>query len=369
MRILIITDAWLPQTNGVVRTLQSMKQELMKAGHEVELVGPDPHRWSSLRLLTYSEITLEFFPSARLSRVMDNFRPEAIHIATEGPLGWAARRLCLERGFSFSTAYHTRFPEYLSARSPWFLRSLVERAAYAVLRRFHYSSLAVMTTTESMFETLVAHGFLRIAHWSRGVDTQLFTPEGRDAGFYSGLPRPILLYVGRVSVEKNLPAFLELKTNGTKVIVGAGPDLKRLAARHPEVRFLGRLERERLVKAYASADVFVFPSKTDTFGLVLLEACASGLRVAAYPVSGPKDVLGGEEAQAFTALDGDLQRALDRALALPDTRILPRAFAEKHSWAVSAAQFYHNLWPAAPQRAMKGEGNGHGGVDVTPRSR
>jgi len=363
MKILIVTDAWLPQTNGVVRTLQAMVRELEKAGHEVQLIGPDPKSWSSFLLPTYSEVTLEFFSRSRLRQLLDAFAPDAIHLATEGPLGWTMRQLCLKRGLRFSTAYHTRFPEYFGARVPFFLRPIVEGIAYSVLRHFHAPSMAVMAPTKSMHDTLVAHGFAHLAHWSRGVDTNLFTSERNGNAFFHDWPRPILLSVGRVSIEKNLRAFLDLKTEGTKVVVGSGPDQKKLAAHYPDVRFMGRLEKEKLVQAYAGADLFVFSSKTDTFGLVLLEACAAGLRVAAYPVAGPKDVLRGAEAQAFTVLDEDLQKAVDTALTLPDTRILPRAFAEKHSWAVSAAQFYHNLWGARPKPKAK---EGTEGVDVLP---
>lgn len=347
MKILIVTDAWLPQINGVVRTLQAIEGELVRAGHVVRIAGPDTAGWVKLSLPTYREVMLEFFAGPRLGRLLDTFEPEAIHIATEGPLGFAMRRLCLKRRRPFTTAYHTRFPEYFAARFPWFCRGMIERAVYAYLRHFHAPSMRVLAPTESMAEMLKAHGFLKVARWSRGVDTELFKPFGKRFELYRELKRPILLYVGRVSVEKNLGAFLDLSTHGSKVVIGSGPDLKKLVSRYPSVRFLGRMEPKILARAYAAADLFVFPSKTDTFGLVLLEACAAGLRVAAYPVAGPKDLLGGEAGRVFAVLDENLQSAVHRALALPDTVILPRAFAERHSWAVSAGQFYQNLYMAA----------------------
>lgn len=344
MKIMIVTDAWLPQTNGVVRTLQAMERELVKAGHGVRIVGSDPRRWSNLPFPTYPEIRLEFFSAARIRRAMEEFQPDAIHIATEGPLGWTTRRLCLKAKRPFSTAYHTRFPEYFGSRVPSFLRGFIENRAYKILRRFHRPALTVMIPTESIYKELSRRGFHRLVHWSRGVDTDVFRPYGKEWKGYAELPRPVLLYVGRVAAEKNLKAFLNLTVSGTKVVIGDGPDAGKLSARYLDAHFLGRLDHAELARAYAAADLFVFPSKTDTFGLVLLEACAAGLRVAAYPVAGPKDVLGGEEAAAFTALDEDLQAAVERALTLPNTVLLPRAFAEKHSWAVSAAQFYRNLW-------------------------
>lgn len=343
VRILIVTDAWEPQTNGVVRTLQAIARELEKAGHETRIVGPDPSRPFCFALPSYREITLEFFAAARLRAALDSFAPDAVHLATEGPLGWAMRRLCLRRGRPFTTAYHTRFPEYCAARAPRFLKKRVERLAYAVLRRFHAAAQKTLVPTESLRAELAARGFKKLALWRRGVDAGLFRLYGKDFEAYKDLPRPILLYVGRVAVEKNIEAFLDLRANGRKIVVGEGPDLQKLAARYPGASFLGKLEGEVLARAYAAADLFVFPSKTDTFGLVLLEACASGLRVAAYPAPGPRDVLGGPEAEDFAALDEDLQKAVEKALALPDTALLPRAFAEGHSWAASAAEFYRNL--------------------------
>lgn len=343
MRILIATDAWKPQTNGVVRTLEVLEKELAAAGHKVRIVGPDLSRKSCFPMPFYSEIVLEFFAAARLRVLVEAFDPEAIHIATEGPLGFAMRRLCLQTGRSFTTAYHTRFPEYAATRAPRFLKRLVEKAGYAVLRRFHAQADKVLVPTRGMQAELSARGFDNLALWPRGVDTSLFRPASEPFVLYKDMERPLLLYVGRIAAEKNIEAFLKLETPGTKILVGDGPDSLRLTRKYPMARFLGRLEPEDLARAYAAADLFVFPSKTDTFGLVLLEACAAGLRVAAYPACGPRDVFGTAEAAAFAVLDEDLGKAVTAALALPDTRLLPRAYAEKYSWAVSAAEFYQNI--------------------------
>jgi len=351
MKILIVTDAWIPQTNGVVRTLQAIESSLTAAGHRVRIVGPNRRSPTCWPLPFYPEIALEFFPFRHLNHAFETFAPDAIHIATEGPLGAAARLWCLRHKAPFSTAYHTRFPEYFSASWPWPLREPVCHMTYESLRRFHAPSRAVMVPTDTIYEALAAHGFKNLVRWSRGVDTILFKPYGKDFAPFADLPRPLLLYVGRLSIEKNVRAFCALRTAGTKIVIGSGPDMKKLQTRTPDVVFMGHMERETLARAYAAADLFVFPSKTDTFGLVLLEACAAGLRVAAYPVPGPKDVLGGAEAAAFAVLDNDLQTAVDKALTLPDTILLPRAFAEKHSWDVSAGEFYQNLGLESAKKA------------------
>lgn len=353
MKILIVSDAWLPQVNGVVRTLQATCRELEKMGHVVKVIGPDLTRMMTFALPTYTEIVLEFFPGPRLAKEITAFAPDSIHIATEGPLGWSARRLCLKRGWQYTTAYHTRFPQFFSARVPRFLCTLTEVIMYAVVRFFHRSSFAVMVPTVSVAQDLKAHGFHNIVVWSRGVDTALFTLGGKGFAPYQNLPRPILLYVGRVSVEKKLEDFLRLQTNGSKVIVGSGPDTEKLKAAFPDAHFLGRMEHETLAKAYAAADLFVFPSKSDTFGLVLLEACAAGLRIAAYPVAGPKDIFAEAAARDFVVLDESLQRAVDQALALPESPQAPRKFAERHSWAAATAQFCSHLSPLTPQNPEK----------------
>jgi glycosyltransferase involved in cell wall biosynthesis len=275
---------------------------------------------------------LALWPRLYIRRVLDRLRPDAIHIATEGPIGWAARRECLKRGAAFTTAYHTKFPEYLQTR--W---GIPERWTYALVRRFHAPSSAVMATTPTMIQELEAHGFKNLRLWSRGVDTDLFKPMGRD-GIHE--PRPILLCVGRVAPEKNLPAFLDLDIPGTKVIVGDGPILEDLKRDYPHVRFTGAQFGEDLARLYSAADVFVFPSQTDTFGLVLLEALACGLPVAAYPVAGPLDVLGGTD---VACLDTDLATAVQGALEIPRERC--RRHALRYTWAHSAEQFYTNLNP------------------------
>ena len=295
MKILIISDAAPPQINGVVRSLEALTRELTRLGHQVRMVTPDTSRFFTVALPFYPEIKLEFFADRRVEAIFETFVPDLIHISTEGCLGWAARRVCLRRGRAFTTAYHTRFPEYLAARVSRLFSGLIEKIAYAVLRSFHAPSRAVMVATLSIERSLRARGFQRLGLWSRGVDMSLFHPYGKELEVYEKLPEPILLYVGRVAVEKNLPDFLNLQTTGSLVVIGEGPDLPVLQARYPQVHFLGSKTGEALARSYAAADLFVFPSTTDTFGLVLLEACASGLRIAAYPAPGPLDILEGEE--------------------------------------------------------------------------
>jgi len=261
---------------------------------------------------------------------MFDFRPSAVHIATEGPLGFAARRLCLRLGLPFSTAYHTRFPEYL--RSKLYVPTSI---TYGFVKRFHKPACSVMVPTPSMQKELLGHGFRNLGKWTRGVDVDLFHP--RDKGFLN-LPRPIFMNVGRVSVEKNLPAFLDLDLPGSSVIVGDGPQLEEYKAKYSSAHFLGVKNGEELAKHYAAADVFVFPSKTDTFGLVVLEALASGVPVAAFPVTGPRDVIGN---QPVGSLNDDLQAAAMAALNISPTAC--REFAMKKSWRASAEQFAANL--------------------------
>ena len=331
MRILLVSDAWAPQVNGVVRTLQQVKAECEALGHRVEVISPDLFR--TVPCPTYPEIRLALRPGRGIGRRIDAVRPEAVHIATEGPLGLAARRQCLRRGLPFTTSYHTRFPEYVHARFPVPLA-----LAYAWMRWFHRPSAAVMVATPSIRRDLEARGFDNIADWCRGVDTELFRP-GREPALQ--LPRPVYLYVGRVAVEKNLEAFLAMPIGaGSKLVVGGGPQLAQLQARYPDVRFAGARFGEDLARHYASGDVFVFPSLTDTFGLVLLEALASGLPVAAYPVPGPLDVIGDS---GCGVLDQDLARASARALEIP--RAHCRAYALQFSWRRCAEQFLQNLHP------------------------
>ncbi|MGA2045038.1 MAG: glycosyltransferase family 1 protein [Roseiarcus sp.] len=353
MKILIISDAWRPQINGVVRTLETTAAELAKLGHEARIVGPDASRPLTFAAPFYPEVELEFFGYRRLERAVREFKPEFIHIATEGPLGWAARRLCLNRTLPFTTAYHTRFPEYLAARAPPILRGAVRMAAYSALRRFHAPAGAVMVATASIEQELRARRFRRLVRWSRGVDATLFRPYGKDLPAYAALPRPILLYVGRVAVEKNLRAFLDVRTAGSRVVIGDGPDLAALKKDYPDVHFLGALSGETLGRCYAAADLFVFPSTTDTFGLVLLEACAAGLRVAAIPAPGPSDLFADGAGEGFVAMDRDIGRAIAAALRLADDSGAPRAFARRFSWEACTQAFFAHLQAPTPKAVRR----------------
>ncbi|HMK68549.1 MAG TPA: glycosyltransferase family 1 protein, partial [Stellaceae bacterium] len=325
------SDAWLPQVNGVVRTLTTVAQEVTALGHELVTISPD--RFRTIPCPTYPEIRLALAPGRGVRRLLEEARPDAIHIATEGPLGMAARRYCVRRGLPFTTAFHTRFPEYVSAR---FL--LPASLGYAWLRRFHRPSRGIMVAAPSIQRELERRGFSAIRPWSRGVDAELFAPERRED--FPEIPRPIFMAVGRVAVEKNLAAFLELELPGSKVVVGDGPQLAELKRRFPAVHFLGRHEGLSLARCYASADVFVFPSLTDTFGLVLLEALASGVPVAAFPVTGPIDVIG--EAPVGR-LDRDLRKAALACLEI--SRSACRDYALRFSWQATARQFLDNLVP------------------------
>lgn len=331
MRILLATDAWAPQINGVVNTLRNTVTWLTRFGHEVEMLTPEGFR--TMPLPTYPEIRLALRPGPEVRRRIDAFRPDAIHIATEGPLGWAVRRECLARGLRFTTAYHTRFPEYVAART-----GLPPAAFYPVMRHFHGRSSGIMVGTPALREELRRRGFGPLRDWSRGVDTAKFQPPPFSAVTW---PRPVFLFVGRVAVEKNLEAFTTLALPGTKVIVGDGPARAALARRHPDVVFTGARIGEELVRCYQAADVFVFPSRTDTFGLVMLEAMACGVPVAAFPVRGPLDVVTDPTAGV---LDDDLAAACLRALAL-DPRAV-RRHAERFSWEACTRQFEANLVPA-----------------------
>lgn len=335
-RILIVSDAWRPQVNGVVRTLATIGRELTAMGHTVEIVGPD--RFPTLPCPTYPDIRLSLFPRRRLGRIIETFGPDALHIATEGPLGVAARGWALNRGCAFTTAFHTRFPEYLRARvrvpPDW---------SYSWLRRFHGAGQGLMVATASLRDDLAQRGFSRLRPWSRGVDLGQFQPEPReDWSEYGSLPRPIFLYVGRLAVEKNIGAFLGLDLPGSKVVVGAGPQMAELRRRYPEAVFTGPRTGAPLARAYAGADVFVFPSLTDTFGLVILEALACGTPVAAFPVTGPKDVLADAD-RSIGAVDSDLGAAALRALDAD--RDACRVHAERFSWRACAETFLSHLVP------------------------
>jgi glycosyltransferase involved in cell wall biosynthesis len=342
VRITIVTDAWEPQVNGVVRTLQAVRDVLQKHGHKVEVISPD--LFYSLPCPTYPEIRLALFPYRRLAAMLEEFQPDAIHVATEAMLGAAARKWCLRRRFPFTTSYHTQFPEYVRARAP-----IPLSLSYAHLRRFHSAAARTMVATPTMQKQLEARGFRNIVRWTRGVDVALFKPGPKS---FLDLPRPIAMYVGRVAVEKNIEAFLQLDLPGTKVIVGEGPARSELEAKYPSARFVGYKYGEELAAHIAAADVFVFPSRTDTFGLVLLEAMACGLPVAAYPVIGPVDVV----TNGVTGvLSEDLRAATLAALKLDPQAC--RAFALTHTWEAATRQFLSHLAPRAvlegvPQSAM-----------------
>ena len=332
MRILVATDAWHPQINGVVRTLTMMAEAAKGFGVEVTFLTPQSFR--TFALPSYPDLRLALPYQAKLARLIAEARPDSIHIATEGPIGLSARRYCRKHGLPFTTSFHTRFPEYISARLP-----VPESWIWTVMRWFHGASQAVMAATPALAAELRRRGFRNVVLWPRGVDSSHFHPRAVDLG----LPRPVFLCVGRVAVEKNLEAFLDLDLPGTKLIVGDGPALAPLARKYPEAVFLGARQGEALAQAYAAADVFVFPSRTDTFGLVLLEALASGLPVAAFPVTGPRDVIG---AAPVGALNEDLRAACLSALTISPQACLD--FAARHTWEASARIFVDNISDVSP---------------------
>jgi glycosyltransferase involved in cell wall biosynthesis len=340
-RILIVTDAWRPQINGVVRTLESLASQLRSWGHEVNFLTPEPF-WT-LPVPTYPEIRLSLASRRTVFHSMARARPHHIHIATEGPLGLLARRYCIERGKAFTTSFHTRFPEYVAERLP-----VPEEWSYGYLRWFHDQAVNTMVPTPSLRSELTEHGFSHLTLWGRGVDGNRFRPGPKT--MFTDLPGPHLLYVGRVSAEKNVADFLDLHVPGTKIVVGDGPDRAHLERLHPEAKFVGYLHGEELAAAYRSADVLVFPSRTDTFGNVVTEALASGTSVAAYPVTGPKDIL--TDPRAGTLSD-DLASAVMRSLLLK--REDARALGEQFTWSASALQFLTALAPATlqPHRLAK----------------
>ena len=345
MRIAICTDAWHPQINGVVRSLAMTVNQLIERGHEVELVTPQQFR--TLPLPGYSEIRLALAPRFGTRRTLTDFAPDIVHIATEGPIGWSARAWCMARRVPFTTAFHTRFPDYASVRT-----GIDAERFWPLIRRFHAPARAVLVATPSLGAELEARGLPHWQLWGRGIDRELFRPGHDPLPELAALPGPILLNVGRVASEKNLEAFLDSDAPGTKVVVGDGPDLETLRARYPRVHFLGALSGGRLAQAYCSADVFVFPSRTDTFGLVLIEAMACGLPVAAYPVPGPLDIVGpdgrgpdGTLPATIGALNEDLGLAIRRAL-----RMDPLAAAivgASYSWDRATDQFLTAIGKAA----------------------
>src|SRR3981189_2169733 len=327
MRILVATDAWHPQVNGVVRTLTMMADAAKGFGVDVSFLTPQSFR--TFAMPSYRDLRVALPGRAKIARLIAEARPDSIHIATEGPIGLSVRRYCRKQGLPFTTSFHTRFPEYISARLP-----IPESWIWAALRWFHGPSQAVMAATPALASELRARGFRNVVLWPRGVDVTQFHPRAVDLG----LPRPVFLCVGRVAVEKNLEEFLALDFPGSKVIVGDGPARAALARKYPQAVFLGARQGEKLAEAYAAADVFVFPSRTDTFGLVLLEALASGLPVAAFPVTRPPDAAG---SAPVGALNED-----QRIACLAAVTISPQAcleFAKRHTWEASARAFVENI--------------------------
>lgn len=333
MRIALVSDAWAPQVNGVVRTLQATIACLRRRRHPVELVTPD--QFTTIACPGYPEIRMAVQCRRAVERRLDAFAPHAVHIATEGPLGWAARRWCLAKAMPFTTSFHTRFPEYLALRTglpaDWF---------WPAVRRFHGPAAAVFAATDGLIDELRGRGIARTHRWSRGVDLAQFSPHGPLHPLMAALEGPVMLHVGRVAVEKNIEAFLDAPVTGAKVIVGDGPARERLQRAYPEAHFLGALHGDMLAAAYRAADVLVFPSLTDTFGLVMIEALASGVPVAAYPVRGPLDVIGDA---AIGALHDDLAVAIGRALTADASACA--AAARLYDWESCTDQFLAGLSP------------------------
>lgn len=329
MNILIVSDAWLPQTNGVVTTMTQVIRFLENSGHQVKVLHPA--LYTNIPMPRYPEIRLVVYAKA-FKQTIETFSPDAIHIVTEGPLGLRARALCLKKGWPFTTAFHTKFAEYANNRLPFIPVSW----GYRYLRYFHRPAQNTLVSTQSLINELQDKGFEHLFKWNRGVDVELFHPKHRTVLDY---PSPIHLYVGRVSVEKNLPAFLNLQLPGSKVVVGSGPALEHFKQAYPDVHFLGKQTGETLAQTFASADVFVFPSKTDTYGLVMLEALATGTPVAAYPVTGPVDVLTTQSG----VMDEDLKIAIEKALKLDRNEC--RNYARAFSWEICAQTFLSALGP------------------------
>lgn len=340
MKILLATDAWHPQVNGVVRSLSMTVNQLRRFGHEVEMI--DPSRFRTVPCPTYPEIRLALGCGRAVARLLDEAQPDSVHISTEGPIGWSARSWCIKHGHHFTTAFHTRFPDYVSIRT-----GIPAEWIWKMMRRFHGAAERTFTATPTLAQELRAHGLAHTHHWPRGVDLSQFNPDVMPHVAIADLPRPILLNVGRIAVEKNIGAFLDLEVPGSKVVVGGGPALEKMKLRYPDVLFLGPKQGVELASTYAAADVFVFPSRTDTFGLVNIEALACGLPVAAYPVPGPLDILGpcgrgihgGKH--VIGAVDEDLGRAVMRALNAD--RIAAAEEALHYSWEACTLRFIEGI--------------------------
>ena len=345
MKIAIATDAWFPQINGVVRTLAATVAELDRRGYEVELITPE--RFRTLPLPGYSAIDIAIAPRFSARKLLHAFAPDIVHIPTEGPIGWSARSWCQAHGVPFTTAFHTRFPDYIAART-----GISAERFWPIIKRFHKHSRAVLAATATLEAELNQRGIANVRRWTRGIDQWLFRPDGELHAAIADLPRPVLLNVGRVALEKNLEAFLTLSLPGSKVVVGSGPDLETLRLRYPEVHFLGSLAGVELASAYRAADCFVFPSLTDTFGLVLIEALACGVPVAGYPVAGPIDIIGasgrgerGDFPATIGCCDQDLEQAIATALQLD--RQAAAIFARSFTWEQATDEFI-----AAIERAV-----------------
>lgn len=338
MRILIATDAWHPQVNGVVRTLTSLAASAKGLGADIEFLTPDG--FPSVGVPTYPGLRLALPNRREIARRIEAAQPDALHIATEGPIGWAARAYCRRRDLAFTTSYTTRFPEYISVRT-----GIPDSVGYAVMRQFHAASSMIMVATDSLRQELAGRGFRKLGAWTRGVDTNLFSP---DEPAILDLPRPIFMTMGRVAIEKNIEAFLSLDLPGSKVVVGDGPQRAMLEQKYSDAAFLGEKKGKDLSSHLAAADVFVFPSLTDTFGVVQLEALACGTPVAAFPVTGPLDVIAD---RPIGAIDSDLRAACIRALEM--SRETCRNFALERSWENSARQFLGNLTALQPSRALR----------------
>lgn len=339
MKIAIITDAWAPQVNGVVRTLCAVTDRLRALGHELLIVSPD--QYASIPCPSYPEIRLALTTRHGVGARLSEFAPDAVHIATEGPLGIAARRFCLDHGYPFTTAYHTQFPDYLARRT-----GLPAAMFWPFIRWFHGPASAILVSTETVRKQLRGQGLTQLVHWGRGVDLDCFSPTAPVPALYADLPRPIQLYVGRVAVEKNIEAFLSSSHPGSKVVVGDGPAREALSRAYPHAHFVGAQSGQALAGHYAGADVFVFPSRTDTFGLVMIEALACGTPVAAFPVSGPLDVL----TPGAGAMDDNLDQAIAAALGLDRADCL--AAGRSFTWQASTGQFLDALVPITARLAM-----------------
>lgn len=342
MRILIITDAWHPQVNGVVRTYEHLSEELIKSGHDVKIIGPHDFPFR-MPMPGYREIELALFPGRRLDRMIEAFTPDSIHIATEGPLGTAAQKWCLRHDRRFSTAFHTMFPDYFAKRMAKYLKFLYRPArnyGIGMVRKFHNRACVVITTTPTINRELQSWGVTApLVAIPRGVPVDLFTPEGPHA--FNDMGKRIALYVGRVAIEKNIEDFLNMEWDGLKVVVGDGPSLVALRATYPDALFTGKVTGHDLARWYRSADVFVFPSRTDTFGIVLIEALSCGLPVAGYPVAGPQDII---TSPLLGAIDENLTLAVSKALQSTGTKQERHDYIrQNYTWPVFTRHFIEAL--------------------------